>query len=815
MDALLTEIRFALRHLARSPSFSILVILTLALGIGATTAIFSVVNGVLLNDLPYPDADRMLRVRTHFQGRIGNSSAAANFHDYRDQIESVKSVTFYRFQRWYLGDTTEPRFPLGAEVSHEFFDVAGIQPALGRGFTHDDERPDTNVVVISHGLWQSHFGGRPDIVGSKVILDAKPFTVIGVAPAGFDFPYSEVEVWRPLWFDVSAPGHRTDHLYSVIARVADGVSIEEAQAEFAAYGERVVQDYPENYKNFQYGISAVSLLESRVGSVRTPLLVLMGAVVFVLLIAVANVANLLLVRSETRSHELAVRSALGASRPRILRHLFAECLLLSLAGGALGLLMAFLGTRTLLVLAEGSVPRTDSVSIDIRVLVVTALVSIAAGLLAGAFPAFKISGLHGGRILRAGSRTIATGRRNRLRYGLVVAEIALSVILVIGAGLMIRTLSELTRVDVGFRTDNILTTRISLPVSVYAEGPRIADYFRTVEEKIDALPGVISAGVVRQLPLASGFGTYSIQIEGREVESIGESPHTYLQLTSPGYFDALGLAPTRGRLLNDRDTDGSPLVMIVNEAFVRRLLDGEEAIGRSVKRWGDDQPWAEIVGVMPDIQQRDLEREPYPTMYVNLAQIAVEGLPEDSFELGFARRLWLVVHTELDAAEYAEPIRKILREVGPAVPIADFQTMADIRANTTAGQEFPTALLIVFGAIALILAVVGVYGVVAFAANRRVFEIGIRMALGAEPSEVRRLVVRHGLQPVSIGVVIGLGGAVVATRSMQSLLYNVRPLDPSTTIAVPLVIVTAALVASFIPALRASRVDPSTVLRSE
>jgi len=814
MDGLLTEIRFALRHLARSPSFSILVILTLALGIGATTAIFSVVNGVLLSDLPYPESDRMLRVRAHFQGRVFSSSAAANFHDYRE-FESTKSVTFYRFQRWYLGGTTEPRFPLGAEVSHEFFDVAGIQPALGRGFTSDDDRADTDVVVISHGLWQSHFAGRSDITGQKVILDGAPYTVIGVAPAGFNFPNPEVEVWRPLWFDVSASGHRTDHLYEVIARVADGVAIEEAQAEFAAYGKRMVQEYPENYKNFQYGISAISLLESRVGSVRAPLLVLMGAVIFVLLIAVANVANLLLVRSETRSHELAVRSALGASRPRILRHLFAECLLLSLAGGALGLLMAFFGTRALLAFAEGSVPRTNNVSIDIRVLVVTALVSIAAGLLAGAFPALRISGLRGGHVLRAGNRTIAAGRRNRLRYGLVVAEIALSVILVVGAGLMIRTLSELTRVDVGFRTDNILTTRISLPQSIYAEGPSIADYFRTVEEKVEALPGVISAGVVRQLPLASGFGTYSIQIEGREVESIGETPHTYLQVTSPGYFDALGLAPLRGRLHDERDTYGGPLTVTVNEAFVRRLLDGEEAVGRRVKRWGDGQPWAEIVGVIPDIQQRDLEREPYPTMYVNLAQIAIEGLPVDSFELGFARRLWLVIHTELDAAGYAEPIRNILREFGPAVPVADFRTMADIRADTTAGQEFPTALLMVFGFIALTLAVVGVYGVVAFAANRRVFEIGIRMALGAEPFEVRRLVVRHGLLPVSIGVVIGLAGAVVATRSMQSLLYNVRPLDPSTLIAVPVVIVAAAFVASFIPALRASRVDPSTVLRSE
>ncbi len=813
MDGWITEIRFALRHLARSPMFSILVIVTLALGIGATTAIFSVVNGVLLSELQYPDSDRMIRVQTHFQGRVGNSSAAANFVDYR-KFDSLESVTFYRYQRWYLGDSPEPRYPLGVEVSHEFFHVAGTQPALGRGFTPDDERPDTDVVVISHGLWQSHFAGRPDIVGRKIVLDGIPFNVIGVVPAGFDFPYSEVEVWRPLAFDVAATGHRTDHLYSVIARVTDDVTIEEAQAEFVAYGERLVREYPENYKDFQYGISAVTLLESQVGSVRAALLVLMGAVVFVLLIAVANVANLLLVRSEARNHELEVRSALGASRRRILRHLFAESLVLSLAGGALGVLLAFLGTRVLLTLAGDSVPRTENIAIDFRVLMVTALVSIAAGLLAGAFPALKISGLGGGKTLRAGTRAVAAGGRNGLRNGLVVAEIAAAVILVVGSGLMIRTLTELTRVDVGFRTENILTTRISLPVSIYPSGPQVAEYFRTAEERIEALPGVISAGFVRQLPLVSGYGTYSIQIEGREVDTIGESPHTFFQLTSPGYFSALGLAPVRGRLHDDRDTEGSPLAVTVNQAFVRQLLDGEKALGRRVKRWGDQQPWAEIVGVVPDVQQRDLEREPYPTIYAALAQVAVRGLPADSFELGFARRLYLAVRTERDAAGFTESIRSILRELGPGVPLGSFQTMADIRAGGAASREFPTVLLVVFGVIALTLAVVGVYGVVAFAASRRFFEIGIRIALGAKPSQIRRLVVGHGLFPVSVGILIGLLGAVLAGRFLQSLLYNVRPFDPITLIAVPIVIITAAFFASLIPALRASRVDPSTVLRS-
>ena len=815
MDGLLTEIRFAIRHLSRSPAFSILVILTLALGIGACTAIFSVVNGVLLSDLPYPDAERLVRVRTQFQGRVSNSNAAANFLDYRQRIQSIESVTTYQYERFYLGDTPEPLFVLGINSSHEFFNVIGIQPVLGRGFTVDDERSDADVAVISHGLWQSHFNGRPDVVGQKLLLDSQPHTVIGVMPAAFDFPGSEVDLWRPLWFDVSSEGLRTDHLYSVIARIKEGVSLAEAQNEFSIYGERIIEEYPENYKDFQYGVSAVTLLESRVGSSRTPLLILMGAVIFVLLIAVANVANLVLVRSEARGHELSVRTALGASRPRLARHLLTECLLLSLAGGAVGLLFSYLGTKALLTFTADAVPRADNVHIDLRVLAATAVFSIAAGLLAGLLPALRTSGHIAGKSPQGGGRSVAAGRRSRLRQGLVIAEISLSVVLVVGAGLMMRTLAELSQVDVGFRTDDILTTRISLPQAIYAQGPEIVGFYEALIERVEALPGVVSAGIVRQLPLASGFGTYSIQIEGREVETIGESPHTYLQLTSPGYFRTLGLAPVRGRLHDERDIAGRALVALANQAFAREHLDNTPVVGQRVRLWGEETPWAEIVGVVPDILQRDLVRQTYPTLYVNHAQTAIEGLPPDEFITNFSRSMALVVHTEDEAATFAEPIRQLIREIGPSIPLNDFRTMADIRSNVAGDREFPTVLLIVFSCIALTLAVVGVYGVVSFAASRRTFEIGIRMALGAEASEIRRMVIRHGLGPVSIGVVIGVAGAAAAAQTLRGLLYNVQPLDPVTLVVVPGLIVVAALVASLVPALRASWVEPSDVLRSE
>lgn len=817
MDTLLAELRIIFRGLARRPAFTALVVLTFGLGIGASTSIFSVVDGVLLRELPYPEPDRLLRVRTHFRGSVSNASAAANFLDYREQLASLEAVTLYQPGRWLLGETADPQFLSGALASHEFFATIGVQPVLGRGFVPGDERPDADVVVISYGLWQGRFGGRPDVVGQRLSLDSRPVSVIGVMPQGFAFPFNGSEVWRPLWIDVSAQGLRSDHVYQVVARVADGVPLRRAQSEFAAYGERVVERYPENYETFEYGVSAVSLRESIVGSSRTPILVLAAAVLFVLLIAVANVANLLLVRSESRAHELSIRTALGASRARLSRQLLAECLVLSSGGGVVGLVLAVFGTDALLALARGAVPRADNVQIDLRVLVAATVVSVVAGLLAGILPVIGLSGRQPGQALQAGARSIVPGGQSRLRQGLVIAEVGLAVTLAVGAGLMIRTLSELDRVDVGFRTDSVLTTRIMLPPSAYPDGPRIAEYFRRLQEQVQALPDVVSAGIARQLPLASGFGTYAFRIQGGEADIVGEAPHSYYQLASPGYFAALGLLPIRGRLFDATDVAGRSPVAVVNEAFVRRLLDGESPLGRRVRRWSlaDPQPWIEIVGVVPDILQRDLEREPYPTLYVNHAQILTHEVAADSYDISFAGSMALVVQARNDAAALTGPIRDILRGLDAQVPLGSFRTMADVRAATTADRQFPAVLLMVFGSLALALATVGVYGVVAFAASRRTHEIGIRMALGAVATDVRRLVVWHGLGPVLLGVLLGLGGTAALSGTLRSLLFNVRPVDPLTLFVVPAVIVGAALLASSIPALRAARLDPARVLRDE
>jgi predicted permease len=815
MDGLLTEIRLTLKILARSPLFSILVILTLALGIGATTAIFSVVNGVLLSDLPYPDSDRLLRVRTHYKGRAMNSNSAANFLDYREQIQSIDSVTMYSFQRWYLGNTDEPRFIFSANVTHEFFDVVGIRPAIGRGFTRDDERADADIVVISHGLWHSHLGGKADVIGSSITLDGQPYTVVGVMPPGFDFPTSSNDLWYPIWIDISSPSLRANHLYSVIARMAENATPEDSQAEFVEYGERVTREYPESYKDFQFGVSAVSLLEDRVGHIRRPMLILLAAVMLVLLIAIANVSNLILARGESRGRELEVRYALGATRHRVAGILLLEGLLLSLCAGALGLFLSYVGTTSLLSLAGRTIPRAENISIDFRVFSAAVAFSVIAGILAGAFPAVLASRRSARPALSGSGRSMTSSGGNRLRTALILVEVCLSVMLVVGAGLMIRTLSALNRVDVGFRTENVLTTRLTLPEAEYRESGQVVSLFQEVEERVSALPGVSAAGLVRSPPLATGIRIQAIEIEGFETENLGDAPHCYLQTSSPGFFQTFDLRPIRGRLHNQNDTAAAPPVAIVSETFERTLLDGEPAIGQQIRLMDEEGPWFEIIGVVPDVIQGDFEEESFPTLYLNHAQIGIGDPSSSAPMVNRGRSMALVAHTVVDASSLVEPIRNLVREVGPAIPLGSFSTMAEIRGAEYADQKFTTVVMILFGFVALTLALGGVYGVVSYAASRRDFEIGIRLALGARSDEVRRLLMKQALPPVVVGTAVGLLGALALGRLLQRLLFSVQPFDPATLITVTVAVIAAALVASYIPALRASRVDPAEVLRSE
>ncbi len=810
MGHLFDELKFSLRTHRRSPGFALAVVLTLGLGIGANTAIFSVVNGVLLRDLPFPEPDRLVQVRTIFRGDVQDDNSEANVLDYRDQIRSFESVGAYSYTRVHFRDDSGARRILVARTTHDLIPMIGVSPMLGRYFNEEEDKPEAEpVVVLSYGFWQRSFGARRGVIGETVKVYGRPFTVIGVMPPSYEFPHREVEAWVPLQIDPSSPYSRANHYLRVVGRLRDGVEVESARAELEAYGRRVVEEFPENYKTFRFGVTGVGLHENIVGDSRTPLLVLLGAVAFVLLIACANVANLLLARAESRGRDFAVRSALGASRSYITLQLLVESLVLSLAGGLVGLLIAYLGTRTLLFLAANVIPRLEGVEIDIRVIAFTMAVSLLSGLLAGFLPAYKLptSDIQSG--LRDAGRTASPSRhRTRARRLLIAGEVAIAVMLVICAGVMIRTLGELTKIDVGFRTNNVLVMFMSLPEAEYEDPETVKSFYRAVQEKVATLPGVLSVGLANRIPLASGFGRWSIQVEDEAVQTIGEAPVTHLHRISAGFMRTLGLTLKEGRGLTEKDTGGQPLVGVVNEAFVRRVLSGGKALGRRIRMFDDESPWMEIVGVVGDIRHQGLQTEPYPMLYVPFEQ-SVENNIEVSHNMG------LFVGSQSEAISLAGPIRELVGQMDPSAAIYSVQTMDDVRAGAASDREFPTLLLGVFGSVALLLSAIGIYATVSYTVSQRTREVGVRLAMGAGSHRVRWMIVRQSSLPVGAGLALGLLGALHATEYLESLLYNVSTVDPLTYGAVAAVLATVALLAAYLPAMRASRVDPITVLRNE
>jgi putative ABC transport system permease protein len=688
--------------------------------------------------------------------------------------------------------------------------MIGVSPMLGRYFKAEEDKPEAEpVVVLSYGFWQRSFGGRPGVIGETVKVYGLPFTVIGVMPPSFEFPHREVEAWVPLQIDPSSRYSRTDHYLRVVGRLRDGVEIEDARAELEAYGRRVVEEFPQNYKTFRFGVTGVGLHENIVGESRTPLLILLGAVAFVLLIACANVANLLLARAESRSRDFAVRSALGASRSQITLQLLVESVIFSLAGGLVGLLVAYLGTRTLLVLAADVIPRLEEVGIDMRVMAFTMAVSLLSGLLAGFLPAHKLSTSNIQGNLREAGRAASPGRsRTRARWLLIAGEVATAVMLVICAGIMIRTLGELTKIDAGFRTDNVLVMFMSLPEAEYKEPESVKSFYKNVQERVTTLPGVRSVGLANRIPLASGFGRWSIQVEDQVVETIGEAPVTHLERVSPGIFGALGLPLIEGRLFSVADSGGQPLVGIVNEAFIRKLFAGESPIGRRVRMFDPDSPWMEIVGVVGDMRHQGLLTDPYPMLYVPFAQ-------SEENNINVAHNMGLFLHTQSDAASLAAPIRELIRRMDPSVAIYSVQTMDAVRAGAASDRTFPTVLLGVFGSVALLLSAIGIYATVSYTVSQRTREVGVRIAMGAGSHAVRWMVVRQASLPVAAGLTLGLLGALHVTDYLESLLYNVSTTDPLTYGGVAAILAAVALLAAYVPARRASRVDPMTVLRNE
>jgi putative ABC transport system permease protein len=809
LEAFLLDLRYAVRSLRRTPGYVAVALVSLAIGIGGNTAIFSVVDAVLLRPLPYARSDRLVRIFTHGHGRTHNPNSEANFFDYRE-IESLQSVGAFNYARYHLDAGGEPRQVLVARVSHELLPLTGVRPRLGRVFTAAEDAPGGgDVVVLGDALWQSLFNRSPSAVGASIRLQGRSFLVIGVMPTSFAFPDRAVEAWVSLALDPANPWARVNHYLGVVGRLADGATFADAKAELDAYSRRVVAEFPENYRTFDFGVGPVRLYDDLVGRTRAPLLMLLGAVACVLLIACANVAHLLLVRAESRARDLAVRRALGASGGRVAAQLVTEGVVLAGAGGLLGLAFAYATGRALVAAGADILPRVDEIAIDGRVLAFTTAVALATGALVGWLPALRSARTDVQEALRQGGfgATPPPGA-GRARGLLVGVEVALAVVLVAGAGLLVRSFANLQRVNVGFRTSNILTLRVDPPPGEY-EGPEaIVTFHRALARAVGRLPGVRAVGWARAIPLADTLGWTSIQIEGRVVREIGDAPIARIQQISPGYFDVLGLQIVAGRALTSADVASSAGVAVVNETFARQLLPGLPAIGGRVRMFDRNKPWIEIVGVVRDIRAEGLQEPAGARMYIAHAQA-------DRFAYGADHDLSLLLSTDTDAASMAVPVGQAIRAASRGTVVRDARTMAAIRFDAAGDREFPTLLLAVFGVAALFLAAIGIYGIVAYSVGRRMHEIGVRMAFGATPAAVRRMVLVQALAPATAGLAAGLATAVGVSAGLESLLFEVGPTDRATLAVVTAAVVAVTLAAAYLPARRASALDVSTVLRAE
>ncbi|MFZ0063158.1 MAG: ABC transporter permease [Pyrinomonadaceae bacterium] len=802
MDTLLRDIRYGIRSLIKRPGFTMIALTALALGIGANTAIFSLVNAVLLRPLPFAEPDRLVWV----WGNISNGSNQASvsppdFLDFRQQ-----NTTFEQFAAAIgvpvplnLTGIGEPERLTAAAVTGNYFQALGAAPALGRTFLLENEKPgNEQVAVLSYGLWQKRFGGDREIVNKTLTLDGKTCVVIGVMPQTFTFPQA-AELWVPINFDISeGMKQRKAHFMRPIGKLKQGVTLAQAQADTDAIANRLAQQYPDS--NEGWNLRLVSLREQLVGNTRPTLYILFGAVGFVLLIACANVANLLLVRAAGRQKEIALRTALGAGRFRIIRQMITESVLLALMGGALGALLAVWGVELLLKLSEGSIPPTAQVRIDATVLAFTFLISVITGVLFGLAPALRTMRLNLSESLKEGGRSGGDGaHRNRTRSVLVVLESAVAVVLLIGAGLLVRSLIQLQNVSPGFDPHNVLTMRVDLPREKYASPEKASNFFSQLETHIGSLPGVEHVGLISELPLSGQPNDMPYTVEGRPPVSSDQAFDDDFRRVNTQYFSAMHIPFLRGRNFTEQEVRDSAKVVIISDLLARQVFPNEEPIGKRLILAFDDQP-IEIIGMVGDVRHRALELTPSPAMY----------LPSN--QTGWMN---IVVRTQGDPASLAGAIRNEVRAIDPDQPIAAMRTMNEWMNTAVAGPRYRTALLALFAFVALVLASTGIYGVMSYSVSQRTHEIGVRMALGAKRSDVMKLVVRQGMTLVVVGVGIGIVGAIALTRVMSTLLFGVTAKDPITFVAVGALLTLVAFIACYLPARRATKVDPLVALRYE
>ena len=812
MPELLQDLRYGMRMLRKAPAASAISILALSLGIGVNSAIFSVMNAILIRPLPYQDPDRLVAIFENklSQGMRRQPVSPLDYKNFAEQSDALDGMGAIRNQTLTLTGRELPERIEGAAISPGIFQILGMHPALGRPFAPDEDQPQKNsVVVISDGLWRRRFGHDPNVLGSSLVLDGKSYSVVGVAPPAFHLVDNPAELWIPY---TANPAELTPYwqglrVLRVLARLKAGVSRRQAEIGMESIAGRLAASNPET--NAGYSVEVISLRDQVVGNIGTTLWILTGAVAFVLLIACANVANLLLARAGAREREIAVRSSLGADPARIMQQMLTESVLLALIGGALGLALAWWGTTEIVKFAPPNIPRLEEISLDWRVLLFTLAVSVITGVVFGLAPALASIRPDLNSVLRASGRSSTSSlRSSRMRDMLVIFEIAGCVVLLTAAGLLIRSFARLQQVDPGFRTDHVLTMEIALPKTLYP-GLKVASFYQQLLDRVQRLPGVQSAGICRYLPLSGPDVSLNFHIEGRPLLAVADQPRAKFRAASGGYFSALGIHLLRGRVFNESDGELTPKVVVINETTAERYWPGEDPVGRRILSGNDENVWSTIVGVVANVKHAGLDAETSPETYYDYRQIPANVI-------NFAESImYLAIRTGSDPAAMTSAVRNEVRAVDPDQPVFNVRTMDQVVDDSIAQPRFRTLLLGIFAALALVLAAIGLYGVMSYSVTQRINELGLRVALGARPSQIWTLVVGRALRMALIGVGIGLIIASLTTWTLSRLLFGVRAMDAMTFGATCILTIVVALAASSLPAWRAIRIAPSEALRAE